>query len=74
MTNGRFYRCNVAGHMNTIGVLTDAESDYLQLEGIEWDRNVLRKELKSFLSRGYIQACDYCNLFMKQEIPVAEQL
>lgn len=74
MTNGRFYRCNVAGHMNTIGVLADAESDYLQLEGIEWDKNVLRNELKSFLSRGHIQACDYCNLFMKQETPVAEQL
>lgn len=74
MTNGRFYRCNVAGHMNTIGLLTDSESDYVQLQGKEWDRHTLRAELKTFLSKEHIQACDYCNLFKKVEIPVAEQL
>lgn len=74
MTNGRFYRCNVAGHMNTIGLLMDSESDYVQLQGKEWDRHTLRAELKTFLSKEHIQACDYCNLFKKVEIPVAEQL
>lgn len=74
MTNGRFYRCNVAGHMNTVGLLPDSESDYVQLQGKEWDKYTLRSELKTFLSKEHIQACDYCNLYKKQEIPVAEQL
>lgn len=74
MTNGRFYRCNVAGHMNAVGLLADSESDYVQLQGKDWDRQALRSELKAFLNRGHIQACDYCNLFKRKEIPVAEQL
>lgn len=28
----RFYHCNVAGHMNTAGLLSDEQSDYIDLK------------------------------------------
>lgn len=74
VTNGRFYRCNVAGHMNTVGLLSDAESDYIQLQGKAWGKEELRAELKAFLAKKHIAACDYCQLYEHKEIPVAEQL
>lgn len=73
MTNGRFYHCNVAGHMNTVGLLTDQESDYVQLENREWDLNKLRDAIRGLLAIDYLKACNYCNYPQNIEIPVAEQ-
>ncbi len=73
MTNGRFYHCNVAGHMNTVGLLTDEESDYVELENREWDLEELRDAIRELLAIQYLKACDYCNYPKGMEIPVAEQ-
>lgn len=74
ITNGRFYHCNVAGHMNTVGLLDDKNSDYIQLQGIEYEPQILRKKLNDFLHKSHIEACDYCNMYKKNEIMVAEQV
>ena len=74
MTNGRFYHCNVAGHMNTVGLLTDQESDYVELENQEWNKEELRNIIREFLAIDYLKACDYCNYPENVEIPVAEQV
>lgn len=74
LTNGRFYHCNAAGHMNTVGILRDEDSDYLQIAGINWNAVELREKLRDFLTKPYIKACDFCNLYMNEEIPVAMQL
>lgn len=74
MTNGRFYHCNVAGHMNTAGLLSDQESDYVQLENMEWSREELRDAIRELLAIDYLKACDYCNYPANIEIPVAEQV
>lgn len=73
ITNGRFYHCNVAGHMNTVGLLDDNNSDYVQLQGVQYKTEDLRNELKSLLSKSHISACDYCSIYLKKEIKVAEQ-
>lgn len=73
MTNGRFYHCNVAGHMNTVGLLTDQESDFVQLENREWELEELREAVRGLLAIDYLKACDYCNYPQNIEIPVAEQ-
>lgn len=73
MTNGRFYHCNVAGHMNTVGLLTDQESDYIELENKEWIKEELREAIRKLMAIDYIKACDYCNYPANIEIPVAEQ-
>lgn len=74
LTNGRFYHCNAAGHMNTVGILKDEDSDYIQIAGKDWNAMELREELKTFLAKPYIKACDFCNLYRNEEIPVAMQL
>lgn len=74
VTNGRFYHCNVSGHMNTTGLITDEESDFIQLEGKEWEPAKLRETIKKFLKIKYLRSCDYCNYYSKKEIEVAEQV
>lgn len=74
MTNGRLYRCNVAGQMNLVGLLPDDESDYIQIKDREWSKGDLREEISNFLKLRHIKACNYCSLFKNVEIPVAEQL
>ena len=59
--------------MNTVGVLADEECEYLQIEGKRWDITLLRNELKKFLGKEYLKSCDYCNLYMNEEVEVAEQ-
>ena len=73
MTNGRFYHCNVAGHMNTVGLLTDQQSDYVELERREWDMEKLRDAIRELLAIEYLKACDYCGYSENIDIPVAEQ-
>lgn len=73
ITNGRFFHCNVAGHMNTVGLLDDENSDYVQLQGAEYKTEELKKKLSDFLHKKYIKACDFCNLYMGKEIEVAKQ-
>lgn len=74
LTNGRFYHCNAAGHMNSVGILKDEDSDYIQIAGKNWSEEELREELRTFLEKAYIKACDFCNLYKNEEIPVATQL
>lgn len=74
VTNGRFYHCNVSGHMNTTGLITDEESDFIQLEGKDWKPIELRETIKNFLQIRYLKSCDYCNYCSKKEIEVAEQV
>lgn len=73
MTNGRFYHCNVAGHMNAVGMLEDCDSDYIQLEGVSYESGILRNKIKALLNCKYIKACDFCSLYLNKEIKVAEQ-
>lgn len=73
MTNGRFYHCNVAGHMNTVGLLSDEQSDYVELENREWSVEELRDAIRKLLAIEYLQACDYCGYSEHIDIPVAEQ-
>lgn len=74
ITNGRFYHCNVAGHMNTVGLLDDEDSDYIQLHGVEYETELLRKKLRNFMQKKYIKACDFCSSYMRKEVEVAEQI
>lgn len=73
ITNGRFFHCNVAGHMNTVGLLNDENSDYIQLQGVKYETEELKKRLSDFWHKKYIKACDFCNLHVGKEITVAEQ-
>lgn len=73
MTNGRFYHCNVSGHMNTVGLLPDEDADYIQIEGENWETDDLRNKIRLFIKKDYLKACDYCNYSSKIEIAVAEQ-
>lgn len=73
VTNGRFYHCNVAGHLNSVGMLDDCDSDYIQLEGVSYERDILRKKIKALLKTNYIKACDFCSLYLNKEIEVADQ-
>ena len=59
--------------MNTVGLLTDEESDYVELENREWDLEELRDAIRELLAIQYLKACDYCNYPKGMEIPVAEQ-
>ena len=74
MTNGRFYHCNVAGHMHTVGLLSDQDSDYVELDNKEWSKPDLRNEIYKLINIEYLNACDYCNYSSNREIPVAKQL
>lgn len=73
VTNGRLYHCNVAGHMNTTGLLSDEESDFIELQRKDWDSKELKDAVRSFLALPYLQACDYCNYSSYVEVLVAEQ-
>lgn len=73
VTNGRLYHCNVSGHMNTVGLLSDQESDFIELEHKKWEVSQLKKEIKEFISVPYLRACDYCNYSAHIEVTVAEQ-
>lgn len=73
VTNGRLYHCNVSGHMNTVGLLADEESDFIELKNKSWDAGELRKEVRKMLSIPYLKACDYCNYSSHHEVLVAEQ-
>lgn len=73
VTNGRLYHCNVAGHMNTVGLLADDESDFIDLESKNWDQGELKEQIRRFLLLPYLKACDYCHYGSYTEVPVAEQ-
>ena len=73
MTNGRFYHCNVAGHMMNTGQTPQMENDYLQIQGRDWKTKELRDMLKRFLKCDYLESCDYCNYCIHKEVAVAEQ-
>ena len=73
VTNGRLYHCNVSGHMNTVGLLSDAESDFIELQNKDWNNNELKETVRDFLSIPYLRACDYCNYSAHVEVLVAEQ-
>ncbi len=73
MTNGKFYHCNVSGHMHNTGLLPDEEVEYIQIENKDWQTDELRREIKSFLSKQYLRACSYCNYGSHIEVRVAEQ-
>lgn len=70
--DGRFYHCNVAGHMHTLGLIDDENSDCIDLRR-EWNTAELRKEIKTLLDIEYLKACDFCSYYKNVEIPVAEQ-
>lgn len=59
--------------MNTVGLLSDQESDFIELEHKKWDVSQLRKEIREFISVPYLRACDYCNYSAHVEVAVAEQ-
>lgn len=73
MTNGRFYHCNVSGHMHNSGILPDEEAEYIQIENRDWQTDELRNEIKKFLGNQYLKACGYCNYGSHIEVAVAEQ-
>lgn len=73
VTNGRFYHCNVAGHMMNTEQIPQIENDYLQIHGKDWEIEELRDNLKEFLKCDYLQSCNYCNFCMHKEVAVAEQ-
>lgn len=73
LTNGRFYHCNVSGHMNQVSLLPDEAADYIQIENVEWKAAELRNAIKKFLNIKYLSACSYCNYSSMVECEVAQQ-
>lgn len=73
ITNGRFYHCNVAGHMYNAGLLEENNADYIDFRR-QWQPEVLRELIKGFLGIPYLQACRRCGYRRGIEVPVAAQV
>lgn len=73
ITNGRLYHCNVAGHMHNLKKIPDLPEDYIDLYNNKFSLIELRDKIKKFVKKDYLEACNYCTLWHKREILVAEQ-
>lgn len=73
VTNGRFYHCNVAGHMYNAQLILDNSADYIDLCGCDDSNKDMREEIRTYMKIDCMSACAYCNFSAGIEVPVAQQ-
>lgn len=73
VTDGKFYHCNVAGHMNTLKMIPEKTDEFVDLEKNNLSKEELRKRISELLQIEYLEACRYCNMCRKVTVPVTKQ-
>lgn len=73
VTNGKFYHCNVAGHMYNAQLILDDSTDYIDLSRYDGSGKDIREEIRKYMEIDYMSACAYCNFCAGIEVPVALQ-